>query len=83
MPLLDEPVCMLESLKFLAVLERVGQETDLREGQGTRNTGRVHCVKPEPTYPLPAAAEISAKRRGRFAVRLGGLTPDFLGCHPV
>lgn len=66
MPLLDEPVCMLESLKILAVLERVGQGTDLREGQGTRNTGRAHCVKPELTYPFPAAAEINAKRRGCF-----------------
>lgn len=43
LPLLDKPMCMLESLKILAVLERVGQGIDLREGQGMKNTGRVNC----------------------------------------
>lgn len=55
LPLLDESMCMLESSKILAVLERVGQGTDLREGQGTKNTGRVNCVKPEPMYTFPVA----------------------------
>lgn len=55
LPLLDESMCMLESLKILAVLERVGQGTDLREGQGTKNTGRVNCVKSELMYAFPAA----------------------------
>lgn len=57
LPLLDESMCMLESLKILAVLERVGQGTDLREGQGTKNTGRVNCVKPGLIYPFPAAVK--------------------------
>lgn len=55
--LLDEFMCMLESWKILAVLERAGQGTDLREGQGTKNTGRVNCVKPELIYPFPAAVK--------------------------
>lgn len=39
---MDESMCVLANLMVLAVLERVGQGTGFKEGQGTKNTGRVN-----------------------------------------
>lgn len=64
LPLLDESMCVLESLTILAVLERVGQETDLREGQGTKNTGRVNTSDTKADAPVSSCrSEINIKTR--------------------
>lgn len=43
-------VCVLESLQILAVLEGVGQGTNLWEGKGTKNTGRVNLSNTNSRY---------------------------------
>lgn len=62
LPLLDESMCVLESLMILAVLERVGQGTDLREGQGTKNTDRVNVSDAKAGAPVSSCrSEVNTK----------------------
>lgn len=49
---MDESMCVLANLMVLAVLERVGQGTGLKEGQGTKNTGRVNMSEANTVAPV-------------------------------
>lgn len=52
LPLLDRSMCVLANLMVLAVLERVGQGIDPKEGQGTKNTGRVYMSETNTIAPV-------------------------------
>lgn len=52
LPLLDRSMCVLANLMVLAVLERVGQGIDPKEGQGTKNTGRVNMSETNTIAPV-------------------------------